>query len=72
MSVVFRTSAIVTALCTLLAVAALSGCGQTGPLYLPVVPPMPKPLPPENAPAHPASTPAAGTAAGASTATVTQ
>ncbi len=49
MSVVFRTSAIVTALAALLATLPLAGCGQTGPLYLPVVPPMPKPLPPENA-----------------------
>ncbi len=72
MSVVFRASAIVTALCILLPVAALSGCGQTGPLYLPTVPPMPKPLPPENAPSHPASMPAPDAAAGASTATVPQ
>jgi predicted small lipoprotein YifL len=28
-------------------VFALAGCGQSGALYLPVVPPMPKPLPPE-------------------------
>jgi len=48
MSVVFRANAIVTALAATLAVLALAGCGQTGPLYLPVVPPMPKPLPPES------------------------
>ncbi len=57
MPVVFRTHAIVTALAALLAVLALAGCGQTGPLYLPVVPPMPQPLPPEaaGAPAHAAA-----------------
>jgi len=48
MSVVFRANAIVTALAAALAVLALAGCGQTGPLYLPVVPPMPKPLPPDS------------------------
>lgn len=50
MSVVFRANAIVTALAAMFAILAmltLTGCGQNGPLYLPVVPPMPKPLPPE-------------------------
>jgi len=68
MSVVFRVSAIVTALSTLLAVVALSGCGQTGPLYLPVVPALPKPLPPENGAARPASTPVGSAPIGASAA----
>ncbi|CAB3766215.1 hypothetical protein GQ57_21080 [Burkholderia sp. MSh2] len=38
MRVVFRMSAIVAAL------AILAGCGQSGALYLPTVPPLPKPL----------------------------
>lgn len=37
MRVVFRMSAIVAAL------AILAGCGQSGALYLPTVPPLPKP-----------------------------
>ncbi len=56
MRVVFTMSAIVAALVVAVASsAALTGCGQNGPLYLPVVPPLPpKPstqtaTPPENA-----------------------
>ncbi|MEA3121006.1 MAG: hypothetical protein QOH33_547 [Paraburkholderia sp.] len=57
MRVVFRMSAIVAALIVAVAsTTALTGCGQTGPLYLPTVPPLPpKPgaqttaTPPENA-----------------------
>ncbi|MEA3119530.1 MAG: hypothetical protein QOI13_2800 [Paraburkholderia sp.] len=56
MRVVFRISAIVAALIVAVAsTTALTGCGQTGPLYLPTVPPLPpKPgaqttAPPENA-----------------------
>ncbi|WP_244815034.1 lipoprotein [Caballeronia sp. Lep1P3] len=43
MRVVFRMSAIVAAasLCAA-ATVGLGGCGQRGPLYLPVVPPMPQ------------------------------
>jgi predicted small lipoprotein YifL len=42
MRVVFRMSAIVTALTVALAgSAALTGCGNRGPLYLPTVPPLP-------------------------------
>ena len=41
MRVVFRMSAIVAAL-AILAGAALGGCGQRGPLYLPTVPPLPQ------------------------------
>jgi len=41
MRVVFRMSAIVAAL--LLGAAALGGCGQRGPLYMPTVPPLPTP-----------------------------
>ncbi|RQS28073.1 hypothetical protein DIE03_20455 [Burkholderia sp. Bp8992] len=44
MRVVFRMSAIVAAL------AILAGCGQSGALYLPTVPPMPKPLQQQNTP----------------------
>ncbi|WP_175045565.1 LPS translocon maturation chaperone LptM [Burkholderia lata] len=44
MRVVFRMSAIVAAL------AILAGCGQSGALYLPTVPPMPKPLQQQDAP----------------------
>src|ERR1700730_2657446 len=40
MRVVFRMSAIVAAL-AVLGGAALGGCGQRGPLYLPTVPPLP-------------------------------
>ncbi|HEX7685685.1 MAG TPA: lipoprotein [Trinickia sp.] len=40
MRVVFRMSAIVAALAV--ASAALTGCGQRGPLYLPSVPPLPE------------------------------
>jgi predicted small lipoprotein YifL len=32
------------------ALAILAGCGQSGPLYLPTVPPMPKPLQQQDAP----------------------
>ncbi|TKC90783.1 hypothetical protein FAZ69_05220 [Trinickia terrae] len=39
MRVVFRMSAIVAALA--LGAAALGGCGQRGPLYMPTVPPLP-------------------------------
>jgi predicted small lipoprotein YifL len=61
MSVVFRASAIVTALAATLVVLTLAGCGQGGPLYLPVAPPMPQPLPPEqgSAPAGTAVPPGA-------------
>lgn len=41
MRVVLRMSAIVAALAVTTS-AALSGCGQRGPLYLPTVPPLPK------------------------------
>ncbi|RQS95110.1 LPS translocon maturation chaperone LptM [Burkholderia contaminans] len=44
MRVVFRMSAIVAAL------AILAGCGQSGALYLPTVPPMPKPLQQQDTP----------------------
>lgn len=45
MRVVFRMSAIVAALAVATS-AALTGCGQRGPLYLPTVPPLPeKPSP---------------------------
>ncbi|QCP51236.1 hypothetical protein FAZ95_20000 [Trinickia violacea] len=40
MRVVLRMSAIVAALA--LTTAALGGCGQRGPLYMPTVPPLPK------------------------------
>ncbi|HEV3106125.1 MAG TPA: lipoprotein, partial [Trinickia sp.] len=40
MRVVLRMSAIVAALAVATS-AALSGCGQRGPLYLPTVPPLP-------------------------------
>ncbi|RDU95550.1 LPS translocon maturation chaperone LptM [Trinickia dinghuensis] len=40
MRVVFRMSAIVAALAVATS-AALTGCGQRGPLYLPTVPPLP-------------------------------
>ena len=40
MRVVFKMSAIVAAL-AVLGGAALGGCGQRGPLYLPTVPPLP-------------------------------
>lgn len=56
MRIVFRMSAIVAALVVAVASsAALTGCGQTGALYLPTVPPLPpKPsaqtqTPPEDA-----------------------
>ncbi|SAL42161.1 putative lipoprotein [Caballeronia choica] len=43
MRVVFRMSAIVTALAvSAVAAGALSGCGQRGPLYLPTTPPLPQ------------------------------
>jgi predicted small lipoprotein YifL len=49
MRIVFRMSAIVAALA--LAAAALGGCGQRGPLYLPTVPPLPnKPAAPSEPP----------------------
>ena len=41
MRVVFRMSAIVAALAVATS-AALTGCGQRGPLYLPTVPPLPE------------------------------
>jgi predicted small lipoprotein YifL len=42
MRVVFKMSAIVTALAVAVACgAALTGCGNRGPLYLPTVPPLP-------------------------------
>ncbi|WP_081074770.1 LPS translocon maturation chaperone LptM [Burkholderia cepacia] len=44
MRVVFRMSAIVAAL------AILAGCGQSGALYLPTVPPLPKPLQQQDTP----------------------
>ncbi|AOI77465.1 MULTISPECIES: LPS translocon maturation chaperone LptM [Burkholderia] len=44
MRVVFRMSAIVAAL------AILAGCGQSGALYLPTVPPMPKPIQQQDTP----------------------
>ncbi|MGC3026664.1 LPS translocon maturation chaperone LptM [Burkholderia sp. DN3021] len=44
MRVVFRMSAIVAAL------AILAGCGQSGPLYLPTVPPLPKPIQQQDTP----------------------
>ncbi len=47
MPVVFRGSAIVAGFVLL----ALSGCGQNGPLYMPVVPPLPAALAPATAPA---------------------
>jgi predicted small lipoprotein YifL len=40
MRAVFRTSATIV---TILAAMAAAGCGQRGPLSLPVVPPMPQP-----------------------------
>lgn len=54
MRVVFRMSAIVAALAVAMS-AGLSGCGQSGPLYLPTVPPLPtKPMDPGARPAAPA------------------
>ena len=44
MRVVFRMSAIVAAL------AILAGCGQSGALYLPTVPPLPKPIQQQDTP----------------------
>jgi predicted small lipoprotein YifL len=71
MSVVFRTSAIVTALTLLFAAATLAGCGQTGPLYMPTVPPLPKPLAPVGASAPAAASAASASAASAPTAAST-
>jgi len=51
MRVVFRMSAIVAALAVAMS-AGLSGCGQSGPLYLPTVPT--KPMDPGARPAAPA------------------
>jgi predicted small lipoprotein YifL len=57
MRVFFRMSAIVAALTvTVASSAALTGCGQIGPLYLPTVPPLPpKPIAQTEPPERPAS-----------------
>ncbi|MEQ5840005.1 lipoprotein [Paraburkholderia acidicola] len=58
MRVVFRMSAIVAAL-AILAGGALSGCGQRGALYMPVVPPLPpKPVEQTQQPNADAASPA--------------
>jgi predicted small lipoprotein YifL len=67
MRVVFRMSAIVAALA--IGAAALGGCGQRGPLYMPIVPPLPaKPAdltepPPSDAKPAAAASAASGAAA---------